>query len=162
MLTFKETLKQGGIGTNADNFMGDEEDDGWVVVPCVGNNRDAQILTRSNWESALERLGGEGDEVKIKRCHHWTCGWIEHLLVKRGGKAEKEADKIDQEISHYPVLDDDRYLRLQDEARKEIWDGMDMRQKIGLCSRKKQSIFMARSKAPPYDEGDGTDLVEPE
>lgn len=98
-------LNQGGpsgLDSRA-NYWGDEPD----VVLVVSRSRDASILTESNFATALEMLGGEGNGVSVVNVGHWACGWVEHIVVDFDAKDKLEiALKIINSIYAYPVLDD--------------------------------------------------------
>lgn len=86
------------------NYSGPNLGD-WVVV--LGRNRDSEILDNSNFDCALERLGGEGKHVKVERFGHWGCGWFELILVNPKSKSKLQiAFDIKQDLKKYPVLDE--------------------------------------------------------
>lgn len=87
----------------------------------LGRNRDSDLLTESNWDCALERLGGESETVKIVRFGHWACGWIEYLCVRAESKAYKIAQDIDMELENYPVLDEDEFSEREDNEAQRVW-----------------------------------------
>jgi hypothetical protein len=88
------------------NYSGGMERADWVVVP-VGRNRNSEILQESNFDVALERLGGESKNVEIHRFGHWGCGWFELILVNpKSKKHVKIALEIKNDLDDYPVLDD--------------------------------------------------------
>jgi hypothetical protein len=101
------------------NYIGERPSDSLLVV--LTRSRDSDTLTESNWEVALERLGGESDTVEIHRFGHWACGWWEALAVEKGSEAEKEALAIEEELESCPVLDDSHWSELQDEAAQVAW-----------------------------------------
>jgi hypothetical protein len=89
-----------------DNYMGKDFSD-FVVV--VGRSRDSDLYAESNFEVALERLGGEDEEsgVLVARSGHWAVGWVECLLVHTKATAKlKIAYEIKESLDRYPVLDD--------------------------------------------------------
>ena len=64
-----------------DNYMGETEFGEWRCL--LTQNRDSDTLTRSNFISAMNELGGEDSyNVKILRFGHWACGWWEMIAVK--------------------------------------------------------------------------------
>lgn len=94
----------------------------WVV--SVGRNRDSEILELSNFDVALERLGGESKHVRIERFGHWGCGWFELILVNpRNAKALKEAYSIHRDLKSYSVLDESDFSEREYEAYQEYADG---------------------------------------
>ena len=70
---------------------------------------------------ALERLGGESEDVEIHRFGHWACGWWEALTVRKGSEAEKEALEIESELESYPVLNEDHWSEAQSDEAERIW-----------------------------------------
>jgi len=48
-------------------FLSDRQ--AWLVVP-VSRNRDSNTLAESNFDAALEMLGGESDTVEVHRFGH--------------------------------------------------------------------------------------------
>ena len=107
-----KTLK---LWQRSDNYLGEEYNDYYVVL---GRNRDSDILTNSNFDIALERLGGEcDDKVRVIRNGHWACGWIEFIAVHKDDlKHVTIAQQIVNDIEKYPVLDDDDYYKRECEA----------------------------------------------
>ena len=101
------------------NYMGETPEDDLYVV--LGRNRESSLLSESNWECALKRLGGEGDNVVIHRFGHWACGWIEYLCVREKTKEYDEALKIEDELEGYPVLDEEDWGEREDQAAQKAW-----------------------------------------
>lgn len=101
------------------NYAGSLPDEHWLCV--LTRSRDADCLSESNWRVALERLGGEGENVKIFRFRHWACGWWEALCVKRGTDAETEGTEIEKSIKAYPVLSDEDFSALEYETANRVW-----------------------------------------
>ncbi len=89
----------------------------WLVL--LGKNRDSSLLEKSNFDIALERLGGESDDVEVCRFGHWACGWIEIVIVNPESKAAKIADDIENQLEDYPALDEDDWTTRECEAHYE-------------------------------------------
>lgn len=51
----------------------------WLIV--LSRHRDSGILANSNFESALEAMGGESECVAVEQSSHWAVGWVEYLIV---------------------------------------------------------------------------------
>lgn len=96
----------------------DQQD--WLVL--LGRNRDSDHLTNSNFECALEQLGGEGEDVEVHRFGHWAVGWLEIIIVRPGTEAERIAEEIERGLENYPVLDEEDYSRREWEGFHEDWD----------------------------------------
>jgi len=101
-------------------LLGEIPDDCWLVL--LTRSRDSDCLTESNWTVALDRLGGEGDDVQIDRFGHWACGWWEALSVRKGSEAEKVAEEMEEALADYPVLDDQHFSELETEEADRIWE----------------------------------------
>jgi hypothetical protein len=92
----------------------------WLIVPC-SRNRDSECLDESNFHSALEMLGGEGDDVQLHRFGHWASGWFELILVRPNTAAAKEAEEIETSLAQYPVLNDDDFSEREQVAANLTW-----------------------------------------
>jgi len=103
-----------------DNYMGETPPRDWLVV--LGRNRDSDVLSESNWESALLLLCGESESVRVFRFGHWACGWIEYLCVAASSPEHVQiGEDIVAQIADYPVLDEDDYSTREQEAAYSIW-----------------------------------------
>lgn len=123
MIKLSELVKNPSGLDSLSNYTGEIPDDEWYCV--LTRSRDSSVLEESNFESCLEILGGEGEDVKIDRFRHWACGWWEALSVKENTPKFDIAEQINATLSDYPVLcDDDYYSRLQDTA-ENIFDFRD-------------------------------------
>lgn len=112
---------EGGLDSRA-NYSGPDLSE-WCQGP--GRSRDSEILAESNFEAALERLGGEQPgEVEVHRFGHWGCGWFETIMVNpRNLKAIRELKAIYVALEHYPVLDDSEYSEREYEYQSNFADG---------------------------------------
>ena len=131
------------------NFMGEIPEDCWLCL--VGQNRDSDSLTRSNFTSALQILGGESDDVEII-CHgHWACGWVEYLVVREGSVAQGIAEKIENDLEDYPVVNDEHYSELEQEDADDTWKNCyDFRERAEYI-RENQSEFEFRDFADMWN-----------
>ena len=100
--------------------MLDEQQD-WLVVP-VGRSRDADLYAESNFEAALEMLGGEGEDVEVHRFGHWAAGWVEILIVRPFTAANATAEEIEESLENYPILDEGLHNEKVMEAEGEAWE----------------------------------------
>lgn len=100
----------------ADNYSGQHFDD-YYVGPS--RNRGSDVLTESNFETALEMLGGEHEpEVVVAHSSHWAVGWVQQILVHKDAAKEVEILKeIAKKLKAYPVLDDDDFSERESEKR---------------------------------------------
>jgi len=120
----------------------------WLVV--LGRNRDSGCLTNSNWEVALERLGGESDNVQIFNFGHWACGWIEYLCVKEGTEAEKMGYVIEAKLDNYPILDEMVFGEMEQAEASYIWND---------CYNVKERINYIREHRNQFEFHDFADLL---
>ncbi len=119
------------------NYIGERPSNSLLVV--LTRSRESDTLTESNWEVALERLGGESEDVEIHRFGHWACGWWEALAVRKGSEAEKEALEIESELESYPVLNEDHWGEAQSDEAERVW----------------RDCFCAKERIEYLREGDG-------
>lgn len=111
------------------NYMGQTPEKDLYVL--LRRNRDSDLLTESNWDCALERLGGESETVEIVRFGHWASGWIEYLCVRAESEAYKIAKDIDMELENYPVLDENEFSeREHDEAQRQWKEFYDVSERV--------------------------------
>lgn len=93
----------------------------WLVLD-VSRNRDSGPLAESNFDTALNMLGGESDSVEVHRFGHWGPGWFELILIKPGTDQVKTGEEIESSLEDYPVLDDEDHSRREYEEYCESWD----------------------------------------
>jgi len=101
------------------NYVGETEFPGmWCLLT---RTKDSDVLSNSNFEAALTELGGEGDNVEIKRFGHWACGWWEALAVKEDTEEFKIAEYIENRLEGYSVLDENDLSGREMEEANEVW-----------------------------------------
>lgn len=133
-----------------DSYAGADWPD-WFVF--LGQHRDSDALTRSNFECGLARLGGESETVQVIRERHWAVGWVEWIAIH-----ESAADKLDaaetilKRIDAYPVLDDDHFSELEWKEAEQFWASLSLRERVDLCREARVSIFAARHGYIPSDD----------
>jgi hypothetical protein len=125
MKTYKEFRP-----TSFDTHISMQDREEWLVLPC-GTNRDADLLTESNFATACELLKGQcgepggcddpGQQWEIHRFGHWACGWFEIILVKPDTEAHKVADEIQSDLENYLVLNEDDHTEHEQEAAQQVW-----------------------------------------
>lgn len=101
------------------NYSGSVPEAEWLNV--LTRSRDADILTESNFDCALDQLGGESDSVEIFRFGHWACGWWESLAVRKGSESEIKALEITEKLDSYPVLDDQDFSEREMQEANQVW-----------------------------------------
>lgn len=117
----------------------------WLVLPC-GQNRDSNALDRSNFECALEELGGESDAVEIHRFGHWACGWFEIIIVDPASEKAAIAFEIEAALENYPVLNEEHFSELEYSEVSDYWARMSVRDRIEYLARADLSIFWRKAR----------------
>lgn len=130
------------------NYLGEIPENKWLVV--MTRNRDSDILTESNWNCALERLGGESETVEIFRFGHWACGWWEAMCVIEGSESEAIGQEIEEDIKSYPVLDEDDLSEREMEEANRVWSE---------CYNKKERLKYIRNNRSQFEFHDFRDLM---
>lgn len=126
--------------------LGLEDRQDWLVVP-VGTNRDADILTRSNWEVVTKDIMAtheDEDSAEIHRFGHWGPGWFEICLVRPGSNAAKCAEEWESALDDYPVASDAHFSELAHNEANEAWQFERTRDRIEYI-RRNRSEFEFRS-----------------
>jgi len=104
------------------DYMG-ETYEGYYIV--VGRSRDSDALENSNFETALEMLGGEDEEagVIVAKAGHWAVGWVEELLVSKNAPEKVAiAEQIEKKLDNYPVLNEEDFSRREYEEMSDMAD----------------------------------------
>ena len=98
----------------ASNYSGETFED---YYQGLSRSRDSDLISESNFECALEQLGGESETVLVNRSGHWAVGWVEQILVhKSDKKAVKILEQIKKGLEDYALIDDDDYYERENEA----------------------------------------------
>lgn len=122
------------------NYTGETPSHDLLVV--MTRTRNSDILTESNWQVALDRLGGESNAVVIHRFGHWACGWWEALCVQSGTESEKQGEQIAGRVKNYPILDEDDFsMREMDEANRVWKDCYSPRERIRYIRENGEAKF---------------------
>lgn len=136
---------------------------GWFVG--LGQNRDSDTLTRSNFEVFLKALrelpeiyvdDSENDEDWVKtdsvfvvRESHWAVGWIEWIAIHPSNEAAlKLADEMMCSLEDYPVLDEEHWSKLESEEINDYWARESLCGRIRICADCDESAFAARRDYP--------------
>lgn len=104
----------------------------WLVCPTT-RNRDSSCLDESNFDAALELLGGEGDKVQVHRFGHWACGWYELIVVHPDLRTELES--IEKRLDGYPVLNEDDFSEREYNEAQELWAGCNLSERLEYLKR---------------------------
>jgi len=109
----------GGALDGPSNYIGPSEFDRIIVI---SRTRDSDNYELSNFDVALDLLGGEGEGegVEIIRFGHWACGYVEHLALDPTDTAKLQiAYDIHHSLKSYPLLDEDYYYELESDVISE-------------------------------------------
>jgi hypothetical protein len=120
-----------------------------------GRSRDSDCLERSNFRVALAALGGESDCVTVARESHWAVGWVEWVAIEADGTPESDealaiADKLQERVSNYPVLNEEDFSTLERDEADEIWAN---------CYNVKERVRYIRAHASQFEFHDYADLL---
>ncbi len=136
--------------TRPDSYAGAEWPEYFVFL---GQNRDSDALTRSNFVRGLELIGGESDTVQVVRERHWACGWIEWIAIHESdAQALAKAEEILTALEAYPVVDEDHFSQLEWDEAAEFWGGMSVAERAEYCQNAGVSVFAARHAHLPSDD----------
>ena len=142
-----ETVKNPSGLDSLSNYMGSTDFGDFYGL--LTQNRDSNVVTRSNFISALELLGGESENVEVHRFGHWACGWWESIAVKKGTKEFKEAEKIENDLMDYPVVNEEHLSELEMKEAFDYWENASISEKVYMCQNHRVSIFKARHNEMP-------------
>lgn len=102
------------------NYLGEHWPEYYVFL---GQHRDSDTLTRSNFRCGLDAIGGESETVQVVRESHWAVGWVEWIAIHESDEvALRKADEIVAALEDYPVVSDDDLSELEDTEYREQWD----------------------------------------
>lgn len=150
MHTLEQVASRPSAWDSPSNYLGTplNEFRNQYVVLC--RNRDSDLLTNHNFETALSMLGGESEDVQINRFNHWACGWWEALTVTQKKQAEGQAivDKLEQ----HPVLNEDTFSEKEWNAAQDYWANLSIRARVQLCQEAEISVFAARHDYIPQED----------
>ena len=130
------------------SWFGTPWDDHYVFL---GQTRDSDCLSRSNFIKGLEAIGGETETVHVVREGHWAVGWIEWIAIHKDDfEALRVADEINAALSDYPVLDEDHYSELESEEAQEVWEN---------CYNEQERIEYIRKNRDQFEFYNFADLL---
>ena len=114
-----ESVMSGGLDSWS-NYSGHDWS-GWYCGPM--RTRDSGILDQSNFDVALELLGGEVEgRVEVRSVGHWACGWFDQIMVKNDEsniESIRVLLEIKSSLEDYPVLDESDYFEREFDAACE-------------------------------------------
>lgn len=135
-------------------YMGETFEEYYTLI---GQTRDSSDLDKSNFDTALKLLGGEGDGVLVNRSGHWACGWVEGILIHESA-ADKItiAEGIKAQLASYPVLDESDYYNRQNDTALATWQCLSYDERKALCVKHHCNTRAARTvKSLPRDDDGG-------
>jgi len=136
--------------TMPDSYFGAEWPEYFVFI---GQSRDSDALTRSNFECGLRALGGESDSVLVVRESHWAVGWVEWIGIHESNvEAILAADAMACALANYPVLDESHFSELEWDEAQTQWEMMPLKYRVELCAEADVSIFAARRDSIPSED----------
>jgi hypothetical protein len=136
--------------TRPDSYMGAEWPEYFVFL---GQHRDSDSLSRSNFICGLEKIGGESDTVHIVHESHWAVGWVEWIAIHESdSQALEKANEIMRRLDGYPVVNEDHWSELEWNEACEYWERLSVRDRAEYCQRAGLSIFAARRDYMPSDD----------
>lgn len=101
----------------------------WFIALAI--HRDSDPLSRSNFECmqkalnalpAVKEWAGEDSPVQIERFSHWAVGWCDYLLINPECKEALElANRLEEKLDDYPVLNEDHWSELETSAANDVW-----------------------------------------
>lgn len=116
----------------------------------LGRHRDSDVLERTNFDNALEMLGGETETVRTVCENHFLVGWVEWIAVHESNATalEKLID-IHERLQNYPVLNEEAYCEAEREEALEIWQN---------CYDDRERIEYIRDHKSQFDFRDWAEL----
>jgi len=133
---------------------------------ALGKTRDSDLLGQSNFHAFVRALKDKGFEqgepddyrnmennpqcFEILSFGHWACGWYEQIFIhETQDKVLAAAEALGEQLSDYPVLDEEDFSNREWEAASEYWKSLSLRERIDYCGRDGCSIFAARHDELP-------------
>jgi len=72
---------------------------------------------------------------------------VDSLIVKPDSPAVAIVQEVNKELEEYPVLNEEDYSEREAAATCQLWDGMDMRERMRALCEHGNSLFAARANA---------------
>ena len=143
------------LWTMPDNYAGAVWPN-WYVF--LGQHRDSDRLTQSNFAMALAALGGESSTVRVIHEGHWAVGWVEWIGIHADDElALKAADEMTAALSDYPVLDESDFHERELNAACDYWAQASISDRVEAIKHAgaNVSIFAARRDYFPERDDNG-------
>lgn len=126
---------------------------GWGFTP-LGTHRDADTLTRSNWEVITKDLLARfPDAFDVVKTSHWAVGWFDHLAVDTSNDEAMEAlaERVCS-LAEYPIADESHLSDLEFNEACEVWNGLSVADRVDAIHRshcRGVNVFSARRDEMP-------------
>jgi hypothetical protein len=122
---------------NASNYAGDAVE-GYFVT---SQNRDSDVLTRSNYECILRDLtmaaenAGAPDCVLTPSFGHWAVGHVDQICLAADAPESvlRLAESIKERLSDYPIYNEDHFSDLEWKEAAEYWDNLSPRERVRMA-----------------------------
>lgn len=140
--------------------LGLDEQQDWLVPDQVGRNRDSAYWVEANFtafEREMKKIDPEGNDHENHRFGHWACGWFEIIIVRPGSPAAIEAEKLNDALSDYPILDESLHSEYEEEAKQAYWKNMSLKERVTLIGNRNRvgqkylSVMAARHEGYPSE-----------
>lgn len=133
-----QTIGDAHSGRDA-SYYGERSE--WFIAYSV--TRDASILDESNWAEFVSRLQ-DVDGWAVERSGHWLVGWVDSLIVKPDSPAVAIVQEANKELKEYPILNEEDHSEREEAATCQLWEEMDMRERMRELCEHGDSLFAAR------------------
>jgi hypothetical protein len=130
-----------------ENYFGAEWSEYFVFL---GQHRDSDSLTRSNFICGLKALGGESETIRVIRESHWAVGWVEWIAIHESDAAAlSAASEIAENLEDYPVVDEMHWSDLEYEEAAEFWNSLSPRDRVQMAIHERDKCHWLNSKNAP-------------
>ncbi len=140
--------------TRPENYGGAEWNNYYIFL---SQNRDSDVLTRSNFRSALTAIGGEtgfeenenGNKyalITVVRENHWACGWVEWIAIHESATEQIAiAERILERLEDYPIVNENDFGELEYEECAETWKNMSVSERSYYLRRHSHTCSCIRN-----------------
>lgn len=130
--------------------------EGWFVF--LGQNRDSDCLTRSNFQCAFARLEAHATDLESEDCksvqivseNHWAVGWVEWIAIhESNAPAVAEAGAMLKKLEGYPVLNEGHWSEMELNEYFEAWNSYGHREFVRELERAELIVEGALDDSTP-------------
>ena len=120
----------------------------WYVF--LGQHRDSDCLTQSNFAQGLKELGGESETVRVVHEGHWAVGWVEWIGIHESDTtALAVAECLMAKLADYPILDEEDFGQREQADADVVWRD---------CYTPRERVAYVRQHRSQFDFADWSDL----